>query len=79
MIAQSTPEAELVSLNAGMKDRGEPALDIWQRLLGAHRPSGYKVKIKLHEDDTTAIHGVRTGKNPSMATLPRNFGVKVGY
>ena len=29
LTAQSTPEAELISLNAGLKDRGEPALDIW--------------------------------------------------
>ena len=79
LTAQSTPEAELISLSAGMKDRGEPALDIWQKLLEGDRPSGWEVQIKLHEDNTTAIHGVRTGKNPTMTTLQRNFGVKVGY
>ena len=80
LTAQSTPEAELASsLNAGMKDRGEPALSIWQKILGTHKDQGWQVKINLHEDNTTAIHSVRTGKNPTMKTLERNFGVKVGY
>ena len=31
--AQSTPEAELASLNGAMKGRGESAIDIWQVIL----------------------------------------------
>ena len=62
-----------------MKDRGEPAISIWQKILGHWRSPGWQIKVNLHEDNTTAIHGVRTGKNPTMKTLERNFGVKVGY
>ena len=32
--AQSTPEAELASLNEGMREKGEPALALWQAILG---------------------------------------------
>ena len=31
--AQSTPEAELASMNTGMKTKGEPAFSIWTKLL----------------------------------------------
>ena len=33
MTAQSTPEAELISLSEGLKDKGEPALLIWHTIL----------------------------------------------
>ena len=42
--AQSTPEAELASLNTAMKGRGESALDIWKLLLGPYHQSDPKGK-----------------------------------
>ena len=58
----------------------EPAIRIWQVLLAQfHRhDTSWKAKINLHEDNTTAIHAVRTGKNPTMKTLERKFGVEIG-
>ena len=73
--AQSTPEAELASLNEAMREKGEPALSIWQAILGRFHYStdpSWKVKIHLHEDNTTCIHCVRCGNHP-MKTLKRNF------
>ena len=79
--AQSTPEAELSSLNTGMKNRGEPAIDIWTVLLAQYHTDDpdWKLQIYIHEDNTTAICGARSGKNPTMKTLERGFGVSIGW
>ena len=80
-IAQSTPEAELASLNEGMREKGESALSIWQAILWrfhAEEDSSWKMKVNLHEDNTTCIHCVRCG-NHTMKTLERNFGCKVSW
>ena len=77
--AQSTPEAELASMNEGMKRRGEQALIIWQWLLEQYHEEGWTASIVLHEDSTTAIIGARTAKNPTMKTLERGFGIDIGW
>ena len=77
--AQSTPEAELASMNEGMKKRGEQALTLWQALLEQYHEDGWSASIVLHEDNTTAIIGARTGKNPTMKTLERGFGIDIGW
>ena len=77
--AQSTPEAELASMNEGMKRRGEQALTIWQWLLEQYHEEGWTASIILHEDNTTAIIGARTAKNPTMKTLERGFGIDIGW
>jgi len=79
--AQSTPEAELNSLNAGMRLRGEPAIDIWGVLLKRYHQDdpNWKLVINVHEDNTTAIIGARTGKNPTMKTLERGHGVSIAW
>ena len=35
--------------------------------------------VNVHEDNTTAIAGVRSGKNPTMKTLERGHGVSIGW
>ena len=100
--AQSTPEAELASLNKGMKDRGETVFSLLEVILhqyhcdpktckfphckhGKHRatgepwPGGEWLRINLHEDNTTCIQSARTGKNQTMKTLERGFGVIIGW
>ena len=66
-------------MNTGMKTKGEPAFSIWTRLLAQYHEEGWTVTIHLHEDNTTAIVGARTGKNPTMKTLERGFGVVIGW
>ena len=78
-LAQSTPEAELGSLNSAMKSKGEPALDIWPTLLAQYHEPDWKFQVFLHEDNTTCITCVRTGANKTMKTLERNFGVSIGW
>ena len=77
--AQSTPEAELVSLNAGMKTKGVSALAIWDLLLRPYHAKNWKLVVNIHEDNTTAIRAACTGKNPTMKTLERGHGVSVGW
>ena len=66
-------------MNEGMKKRGEQALTIWQVLLEQYHEDGWTASIALHEDNTTAIIGARTGKNPTMKTLERGFGINIGW
>lgn len=37
------------------------------------------LRINLHEDNTTCIQSARTGKNQTMKTLERGFGVSIGW
>ena len=141
--AQSTPDAETDSLNAGIKDKAEPALQIWPILLqryhgithlrGAQslaaekpppveetvfqptihdqlcvlgkqrrsmktaavparaacstatvpkedsKPKEWKFAVYTHEDNSTCIQILRTGKNQTMKYLERNAGISIGY
>ena len=65
-VAQSTPEAEIASINGAMKQRGESALDIWQKVLRQYHPTGWKTVNRLHEDNTTCISCLRSGANKTM-------------
>ena len=51
-------------MNFGIQNRGEPSVTIWQRLLAQYHDSDWKFRMNLHEDNTIAIVGARTGKNP---------------
>jgi hypothetical protein len=64
-----------------MKDKAEPSLLLWQTLLYPYhkwKDPKWEAKIKIHEDNTTAIHCVRCG-NHTMKTLERNFGTKLAW
>ena len=39
-VAQSTPEAEIASLNTAMRSKGDASMDIWQTLLGRYHEGG---------------------------------------
>jgi len=41
--------------------------------------AAWKIVIFLHEDNTVCIHAAKTGRNPTMKTLERNFGVSVAW
>jgi len=155
--AQSTPDAETDALNAGMKNKGEPALQIWPILLSFYHcknkradtkrwknflaqrdvrgraprkhggnsmyqtafpysmeydytledvldnmtdgintsdhsidsqanpgsteevAEGWRFHVVIHEDNTTTMQIVNSGKNKSMKTLERNAGISIGY
>ena len=64
-----------------MKNKGEPALDIWNVIMKQYHmeEEDWKMRMNVHEDNTTAITAVRTNKNQTMKTLERNHGVVLGW
>ena len=48
-------------------------------ILGQYHDKDWKLTVNVHEDNTTAIAGVRSGKNPIMRTLERGHGVSMGW
>ncbi len=80
--AQSTPEAEIVSMNTAMRSKGELGLDIWPVLLKHYHKDEdipWKGVTFAHEDNTTAIVCFRTGQNKTMKTLERGHGVQLSW
>ena len=69
--SHSSPEAELVSLNEGVKTMGIPHKDIWEKILG--RP----VELILYEDNQAAATIVTTGKYPKLRHVSRLHGVNI--
>ena len=71
-ISQSTPEAELVALNHGLRTVAIPALDIWNLLATG-------VKLVCHEDNEVAIRVCKTGRNQTMRHLGRVHGITIAW
>ena len=65
LVSHSTPEAELVAADYGLRTFGLPALSLW-RVLCPHQPP-----LLFHEDNQAMIRVVTTGKNPTMGYLAR--------
>ena len=68
----STPAAELSALHKCIKEFTIPAIDMWQRLL----PGTLGI---VHEDNTTCIATVQSGRNQTMRFLLRSGGVSVQF
>jgi hypothetical protein len=72
-VSHSTPEAELVAADTGVRREGLPAISLWETLLGK------KVKVIFMEDNSAAIRVMETGKNPTMSHMSRTHGVSVKF
>jgi hypothetical protein len=72
-VSHSTPEAELVAADYGLRTDGLPALSLW-RVLSPHQPP-----LLFHEDNQAMIRVVTTGKNPTMRYLGRTHRVSVAW
>jgi len=72
-VSHSTPEAELVAADYGLRTDGLPALSLW-RVLFPHQPP-----LLFHEDNQAMIRVVTTGKNPTMRYLARTHRVSVAW
>ena len=60
--AHSTPEAEMSAASSGLFNKGEPAIEIWSRLLGPYhdgRDSSEWLRANLHDDITSCISVAR--------------------
>ena len=79
--AHSSTEAEVNSLDRGMRDRGDPSFCVWEVIFRQYHQDddNWRLIINLHEDNTTCIITARTGKNATMKTLEKCFGVNVGW
>jgi hypothetical protein len=79
--APSSSEAEICSLDRGMRARGDPCFVVWHRILKQYhmRDDAWDVVVHLHDDNTTCTVCARASKNPTMRTLERCFGVRVGW
>ena len=79
--AHSSTEAEVSSLDRGMRDRGDPSFCVWETIFRQYHQDDdkWRLIINLHEDNTTCIITARTGKNATMKTLEKCFGVNVGW
>ena len=60
-VSHSTPEAEIVSLDFGVRTLALPALDIWETVFQR------EMNLEVLEDNQAAIQIVKTGKNPSLS------------
>ena len=69
-VCDSTPAAELSALHTLLKLVAIPFTDIAEKILPC-------VKGVIHEDNTTAIQAIKTGKNQTMKFLPRSNGVSI--
>jgi hypothetical protein len=64
-VSHSTPEAEIVAADHGLRTVGIPAMDLWDVLLQRD------VVLVVHDDNSAMIQVCRTGKNPTMRHLGR--------
>ena len=71
-VSHSTPEAELVALNHGLRTVAYPALDVWCLF----RP---KVQLVCHEDNDVAVRICQSGRNPTMRYVGRTHGMCIAW
>ena len=69
--SHSSPEAELVALDLGVREEGIPALTLWKTILG-HEPP-----LDLYEDNQAAARIVITGKSIKMRHVKRVHGLSI--
>ena len=72
-VSHSTPEAEIISADHGVRSEGLPALDLWETLLGR------KLVLQFEEDNSAAKRVIDTGRNPTMRHLNRTHKVDLRF
>ena len=71
-VSHSTPEAEIVALDAGLRALGVPSQEIWRLFLPEPR-------LIAHEDNMVTIRIVESGRNQTMKHLGRTHGICIGW
>ncbi len=69
----STPEADIVAADLGVRTVGLPAITLWEVLLGR------SAQCVLCEDNETCIRVLETGRNPTMRHIGRTHKVDVAF
>ena len=74
--SHSTPEAEMVAYDFGLRMDGLPALLMFRTLLGRYN---IPVALKVREDNSALIQVCQSGKNPTMRYLSLTHGTNVAW
>jgi len=72
-VSHSTPEAEIVAADHGLRLEALPALSLWEVILGR------AVRVSFLEDSSAAIRVIETGRNPTMRHMSRTHGVDLCF
>ena len=72
-VSHSTPEAEIVAADHGIRTEGLPALPLWELLLAR------KLKLQWWEDNSAAIQIMTTGRNPTIRYMGRTHKVDLSF
>ena len=72
-VSHSTPEAELVAADHGLRCEGLPALSLWEVVLRR------SVGLRFLEDNSAAIRVIETGKNPNMRHVGRTHDIDLMF
>ena len=74
VVSHSTPEAEIVAADFGLRTVGLPSLTLWKTLIGWKRE---EVIITVHDGNVAMINVMKTGENPTMRGLGNTHGVSI--
>ena len=75
--AHSTPEAELVAMDAAIRKMGIPSLILWNKVLRRKDCIEEGSRVIAHEDNSAMIKVCEHGRNPTMRHLGRTHGISV--
>ena len=75
-VSHSTPEAEIVAYDFGLRTIGLPATLLWSTILGQE---GDSVTLHVKEDNEAMIKVLTTGRNPTMRYLSRTHGIDIRW
>ncbi len=74
--SHSTPEAEIVAYDHGLRTIGLPATSLWSMLIGQN---GNRAVLCVREDNDAMIKVLSTGRNPTMRYLSRTHGIQIRW
>ena len=72
-VFHSTPEAEIVAADHGLRVEALPAVTLWELLLGR------KLKVRLMEDNDAAVKIKTSGRNPAIRHMWRTHNVDLAF
>ena len=73
-VSHSTPEAEIVACDYGVRMTLLPSLSLWHKLL-----EGSFTHVQVLGDNEAMCRVIKSGKNPTMRYLHRTHGVSIAW
>lgn len=72
-VSHSTPEAEMLAGDLGLRTVGLPALSLWSVILGR------EPVLEFNEDNEAAVQIIKTGKSPALRHVGRTHKLDIGF